>query len=190
MVGTADAWHGDIEDAVRETGAVADQEGWAWRRVNRGRRAGNRKKKVPGAKLHKAGFGEAMAQGPRSWRQGAVCVLKPRAQVSHWCLFLHFGFSYTIFLCSHLFLEDQSDPGTEKPRFRGLGEVAVPPRSSSSSSAGTKQLAMPGSNRRTAEGRAPVGQVPPSTLGHSDGNLGVSADCSSGGRSSCIGNDS
>lgn len=85
------------------------------------------------------------------------------------------AFPTIIFLCSHLFLEDQGGSGDREAKVQRSGGSGHSPRSSSSSSAGTKQLAMLGSKQEwTAEGRAPVGQVPPSApLGHSDGNLGV-----------------
>ena len=67
------------------------------------------------------------------------------------------AFPRITFLCSHLFLEDRGGSGTEKLRFRGLEGGSHSPRSSSNSSAGTKQLAMLGSKQEgTAAGRAPV----------------------------------
>ena len=61
------------------------------------------------------------------------------------------------------FLRIKEDQGTEKLRFRGLGGGSHSPRSSSNSSAVTKQLVMLGSKQEQTTGdRALVRQVPPS----------------------------
>lgn len=137
-------------------------EGWAWEKGNRGRRAGNRKKKVPGAKLPRRDLGGHGPLGPEAGGR-VLCV---SSNLGHRCLT---GASSCIlaFPSNHLLV-----PPTFFLRIRRIrdreakvqrsGGGSHSPRSSSST-AGTQAAGHAGQQNRewTVEGRAPVGQVPP-----------------------------
>ena len=171
-------------------------EGWGWGKGNRGGRAGNRKKKVPGAELPRLDLGDLGrgSVGPKSWRRGAVSP-----HLEHRCLIgapsCISAFPRITFLPSHLVLEEGRGSGTEKPRFRGLGEEAA-----THLEAVVAATRVPSSwpcwaaNRGEDDQRQSPSQTGasfPAPLSHNEMETQVSAlTRSSGGRSLCIRNDS